>query len=117
MIDRLCEQQAAVAAVLHSHRDLIHLEHSPSEWRLLEDLIDLLKPFKEATTYLSSQNYPTLSAIGPLLHEMQKKLTLVIDGDTPDSNKIKQVKVAISNDLDKRYQNDRVQLLLNKSTF
>ena len=34
MIERLCEQQAtiaAVAAVLHDHRELLHLEHSPAE--------------------------------------------------------------------------------------
>ena len=29
MIKRLSEQQAAVAAVLHNHRDLLHLEHYP----------------------------------------------------------------------------------------
>ena len=113
MIVRLCEQQAAVAAVLHSHRDLIHLEHSPAEWRVLEDLVEVLKPFKHATTYLCSELYPSLSALGPLLHEIQKKLT--INGS--DLSEIKQVKRAISNDLDKWYQADEVKLLMNKATF
>ena len=73
MIKRLCEQQAAVA-VLHDHRDLLHLEHSPSECRLLEDLYKVLEPFKDATTYLSASRYPTLSALGPALDKIQKNL-------------------------------------------
>ena len=74
MIQRLCEQQAAKYAVLHSHRDLLHLEHSPVEWRLLEDLCEILEPFKDATTYLSADQYPSLSALGPLLAQIRKKL-------------------------------------------
>ena len=50
MIQRLCEQQAARYAVLHSYKDLLDLEHSPKEWRLLEDLCEILEPFKDATT-------------------------------------------------------------------
>ena len=38
IIEMLYEQQATVTAVLHNHRDLLHLEHSRAEWRLLEDL-------------------------------------------------------------------------------
>ena len=50
MTERLCEQQAAVAAVLHNHRDLLHLVHSPTEWRLLKDLCKVLEPLKDATS-------------------------------------------------------------------
>ena len=67
MIVRLCEQQVAVCAVLHSHRDLLHLEHSPEEWRLLKDLCEILEAFKDATVYLSADTYPSLSALGPCL--------------------------------------------------
>ena len=75
MIERLCEQQVAVAAVLHNHRDLLHLEHSLAEWRLLEDLCKVLEPFKDATTYLStSSRYPTLSGLEPVLHKILKSL-------------------------------------------
>ena len=74
MIERLCEQQAAVAAVLHNHRDLLHLEHSPAEWRLLEDLCKVLVPFKDVTTYLSASRYPTLSVLWSVLHKILKNL-------------------------------------------
>jgi len=76
MIERLREQQATVTAVLHNHRDLVHLEHSPSEWRLLEDLCKVLEPFKDATTYLSASRYPTLSILGPVLDKILKKLKI-----------------------------------------
>ena len=49
MLSRLCEQQAAIGAVLHCQRDLLHLEHSPVEWRQIEDLLDFLKPFNPLT--------------------------------------------------------------------
>ena len=74
MIEQLYEQQAAVAAVLHNHRDLLHLEHPPTEWRLLEDLCQVLEPFKDATVYLSASRCPTLSVVGPVLHKIQKNL-------------------------------------------
>ena len=73
MIQRLCEQQAAIYAVVHNHRDLLHLEHSPEEWRLLEDLCNILEPFRDATTYLSADQYPSLSALSPLLAQIRKK--------------------------------------------
>ena len=113
MIVRLCEQQAAIGAVLHSRRDLLHLEHLPSEWRLLEDLINVLEPFKDATTYLSSESYPTVSALGPLLSQMKEAIQV----SNTDSEAIKKVKRAIIGDLKKRYQDPDIQLLLNKATF
>ena len=48
MISRLCEQQAAIAVVLHVKHDLHHLEFSPREWHNLEELINLLGPFKSS---------------------------------------------------------------------
>ena len=50
MIKRLCEQQPAISAVLLCRRDLVHLEISPEEWRILEDIAELLEPYKDVTT-------------------------------------------------------------------
>ena len=74
MASRLCEQQAAIAAVLHGKRDLHHLEPSPREWYVLEDLVKLLEPFKNATEILSGQKYPTLSCLGPILADLLTKI-------------------------------------------
>ena len=112
MIERLCEQQAAVAAVLHNHRDLLHLEHSPTEWRLLEDLCKLLEPFKDATVYLSASRYPTLSVLGPILDKIQKNLE-----EGGDSPVISRVKRAINDDLKTRYQDNEICELMNKASL
>ena len=71
MVSRLCEQQAAIAAVLHGKRELYYLVPSPSEWHTLEDLAKLLEPFKNATEILSGQQYPTLSCLGLILTDLQ----------------------------------------------
>ena len=114
MIERLCEQQAAISAVLHHHRDLLHLEHSPSEWRLLEDLCKVLEPFKDATTYLSASRYPTLSILGPMLHKI---LNTLEENDSSTSAAMLRVKHAIASDLRTRYQDVEVRMLLNKASL
>ena len=112
MIERLCEQQAAVAAVLHNHRDLLHLEHSPAEWRLLEDLCKVLEPFKDAITYLSASRYPTLSVLGPVLHKILKNLE-----EDSSSSAISTVNRTIASDLQTRYQENEIRMLLNKASL
>lgn len=106
MLARLCEQQAAVGAVLHSRRDLLHLEHSV-EWRLIEDLLDILEPFYDATTYLSSSYTICLRTID----------TTNVEINASDSQSIQSVKRAISKDLNSRYQNREIHLIINKSSF
>ena len=75
IIKRACEQQPAIAAVFQRRRDLTHLELSSTEWRLLEDVAEVLKPYKDVTTYLSSESYHTVSSLGPLNVTIQEKLT------------------------------------------
>lgn len=78
MICRASEQQAAVAAVIFEKK-MSHLELSTSEWSVIEQLKDTLKPFKIATQALSTDAYPTASAVLPLQHVMLSQLT------TPDA--------------------------------
>ena len=77
MIKKICEQQPAIQAVLHRRRDLAHLEISSGEWWILEDIADLLESYKDATTYLSSESYPTISDLGPLFTEIRSKLRVI----------------------------------------
>ena len=89
MIERICEQQLPISSVLLQRRDtLMHLELLPNEWRILEDILKLLRPFKIATQHLSGEKYPTISALGPLLHEIQRKIVYQDD----DSNAIRAFK-------------------------
>ena len=110
MIKIICEEQPAIQAVLHCRRDLAHLA---GEWRILEDIADLLELYKDATTYLSSESYPTISALGPLFTEIRSKLR----PSESDSTAVRQFKNALAIDMDKRYQDPDVSLILNKASF
>ena len=113
MVSRLCEQQAAIAAVLHGKRDLYHLELSPHEWHTLEDLVKLLEPFKNATEIMSGQKYPTLSCLGPILADLQEKIQV----NPLDSKAMKDAKEAMRTDLSGRYQDPALVALLQKAAF
>ena len=113
MISRLCEQQAAIAAVLHVKCDLHHLELSPREWHELEDLVNLLGPFKSSTEVLSGQKYPTLSCLAAILSDLKCKLA-----DQPgESSTLRAIKLTMRRDFNERYQNENVQALMNKAAF
>ena len=113
MVKRACEQQPAIAAVLHKRRDLTHLEVNYTEWRLLEDVAEVLEPYKDATTYLSSESYPTISALGPLYKAIQDKLA----PNDEDSAAIQRFKRLLAVDMGSRYQDQAVSLCLNKASF
>ena len=110
MIERICEQQLPISAVLLQRRDLIHLEITTNEWRILEDL---LRPFKVATVHLSGEKYPTISALGPLLEEIKKR----VEEDESDSVAMKAVKKVLRDDIKSRYRNPDVRLLFDKASF
>ena len=113
MIIRLCEQQPAIVAVLNRRRDLLHLECSSQEWRVLEDLADLPSPFKQASEYLSGEKYPTISAVGPLLPAINAK----IEPSQNDLPIIREVKKKLAADSDKRYNSPDVVRVLNVSSY
>ena len=104
-----------MCAVLQNQRALLHLEHSPEEWWLLQDLCEILEPFKDATTYLSADQYPSLSTLGPLLAQI--RLKLVITPADSCSTAIRNVKKAIASDFNTRYKNPEVCMLMNKATL
>lgn len=105
MILQLCEQQPAIAAV--------HLECSPLEWQILEDVAEFLQPFKVATEYLSGEKYPMISVLGPLLAEILAKVEFTED-DTPT---LREVKKVLATDMHIRYQDRRVTEALHISSF
>ena len=111
MASHLCEQQAAIVAVLHGKRNLHHLECSSWEWHILEDLVKLLEPFKNATEVLSGQKYPTLSGLSPILADFTEK----IEYNPLESMAIKSAKEALRTG--SWYKDIDVLLLIHKATF
>lgn len=76
MVSRLLEQRWPVTAVL-SHPDITkkgkhYLDLKTGQWVLLEELELVLKPFEEATTFLSAESYVTVSTLPQLVKGLQK---------------------------------------------
>nr|XP_033488191.1 zinc finger BED domain-containing protein 1-like [Epinephelus lanceolatus] len=113
MICRAADQQAAVAAVI-MEKKLSRLELSSVEWTLMEKVKDVLKPFKVATQALSTENYPTASAV--LL--LQYVLLTQLNPSTNDPAALKEMKSMISTDLKARYGPDKdAFFLLNTASY
>ncbi|XP_030221999.1 zinc finger BED domain-containing protein 1 [Gadus morhua] len=113
MICRAADQQAPVAAVI-MEKKLSRLELSSVEWTLMEKVKDVLQPFKVATQALSTEAYPTASAVLPLQYVLLKQLKPSID----DPAGVKQMKTMVSTDLKARYgPNKGAFLLLNTASY
>ncbi|KAE8287441.1 Zinc finger BED domain-containing protein 1 [Larimichthys crocea] len=114
MISRALEQQAPVAAVIFDKK-LSNLELSTSEWTQLERVKDILRPFKVSTVALSTDKYPTASAVLPMRHVLLSHLRQETDSDTAA---VKEMKAKITADLNKRYPEDSdVFMFLNTASY
>ncbi|KAK5851407.1 hypothetical protein PBY51_002204 [Eleginops maclovinus] len=113
MICRAADQQALVAAVI-MEKKLSRLELTSVEWTLMEKVKDVLRPFKVATQALSTENYPTASAVLPL----QYVLLTQLKPSTDDQAGVKEMKTMMSTDLKARYGPDKhAFLLLNTASY
>ena len=86
MLQRLMEQWTAISAVLVEGKDR-HLMLESGDWELVEILVDLLKPFQQATTVMGAVVYPTLNTVKPLLYKLLTKTLKITDGDYPTAKK------------------------------
>lgn len=75
---------------------------------------DVLKPFKVATEALSTESYPTASAVLPL----QYVLLAQLQPSTDDQAAVKEMKTLMSSDLKSRYDSAKdAFLILNTASF
>ena len=113
MLERIQEQQAAIAAVLMEGRNT-HLIPDGGDWVIIDGLIGVLKPFQKATEAISGEKYSTISTVKPLLFKLLKVILKVSDSDSPTNKRIKEV---VSSDLSTRYDEGCIQQLLNVVTY
>ena len=52
------------------------------EWSIIEVLVDILKPFQQATEAMGAVKYPTLSTVKPLLYKLVKRTLAVKESDS-----------------------------------
>lgn len=130
MFDRLVHLRSAVYAVLHDRThtkpaDCESLEISNAAWNLMERLLPALKPMVDATEALSSESYPSVSCIIPMITGLIKNDLAPKEDDTetietfkvkvivglrsrftlPDDEHFSESAVAVSILLDPRFKN------------
>ena len=116
MVSRVIEQQAPICATLLDQKR-IDLLPKDSEFKLLEELIVVLKHFKDVTEQMSAQKYVTISAVRPLLHYLLNDVLKLSDEDSSESIAIIRMKSEMSKNLGSRYQTSVVLDLLNLACF
>ena len=116
MLERVVEQQPALCAVLLGSSDRVHRSYLPEgdECTLIEELLVILKPFVQATTFMSASSYPTIGMVYPLLYKLLH-MTLSVTDD--DSTIAKKAKLAILGDLNSRYAQADLVLFLKKYAY
>ena len=110
MLQRLIEQSKAIHATLlepnikHDAKNLYSFE----DQRLVDAMLDFLKPFKDATTIMSTEEAPSLPALYPTYVQLVKNCT-VSDNDLQP---LQSMKLAAKSDLDKRYVDSNPAILI-----
>ena len=77
----------------------------------LENIIELLKPFRDATVQLSGENSPTL----PFVLQSLKKLDLILQAEDSEIPVVSSMKYIMRQNLSKRYPDEEQNLLLMAS--
>ena len=115
MAKRILEQQSAISAVLlQSHkRSDRELLLSPADITLLEHIVEVLQPFAEATTMLSSEKYVSVSVVQPILKALLKKHLRPSD---TDSQIVTDMKAALYTSLSSHFSDSDQQKLMVLAT-
>ena len=99
MLKCVSEQQAAIAAVLIEGK-LQHLMPEGEEWNVIDNLVDIIHPFQEATEVMSTDKYATISSVKPVLYKLTEKTLKERDDDGMTT---KLMKKEIKTDLVQQY--------------
>ena len=84
ILARFLERQQAVCAVLFEHGGDRVLIPSPTEFSVIEELVDILKPLNDVTEILSGDLYSTIGLVQPVFHRLLSDILAVNpeDNDT-----------------------------------
>ncbi|XP_051959033.1 uncharacterized protein LOC127626931 [Xyrauchen texanus] len=110
MIDRVLEQQKAIAQVLSSDRKLRHLTLSWQDIDVLEAIKKSLSPLVEFTDALSGEKYVSVSFLKPNLHLFSNS---ILEVQEDDADLAKSFKQNIVDYLTDKYSDSATQELLD----
>lgn len=113
MVERFCEQQQAVCAVLAEDRKKWFLMPKDTDMTTLETVRRILAPLSDFTDALSGEKETTISSVLPLLWKIKECLKCD-EGDSPLALEMKQ---KCLEDFETRYEEHNIKLALNISTY
>lgn len=114
MVERVLEQERALAKVLSADKKTRHLVLTWQDIEVLEAIQRALKPLQDFTDALSGEEYVTLSYIRPVLHLFNTKLLAPEEGD---SELTKSIKLTILTYLNEKYSEPSASDLLDIASF
>ena len=104
MLDRLLKLRWPVTAALSDSKVTKpsdrYLDLKSEQWKLVEELVEVLENFSTATTFLSYEENVSMSAAFPILHGIIDQLV----PDVSDSGVIKQFKEIVSSEIFERFE-------------
>ena len=87
---------------------------SADEIVTMEELVEILKHFYQATEILSGELYPTIGVVVPILNHF---LTVLLISGNNNKDVAKKIKEKIKQDLITRYQSDEIENVLHISMY
>ncbi|MBN3308893.1 ZBED1 protein, partial [Amia calva] len=114
MIERVLEQQGALAKVLSSDKKSRHLVFTWQDIEVLEAVQKTLKPLQDFTDALSGEDYVSLSYVRPVLHLFS---TSLLAHDEGDSELPKSIKTTIVDYLNTKYADPATSDLLDMASL
>lgn len=115
MLEQMVLRRNIVTSILESmegvDQDAVDLTND--QWKVVEDLVNVLEPFKVTIMTLSEEKMPLISLLKPLLWQLVSSHLKIKDSD---SEKAKSFKESLSDMLCDRYADYNVTLLLQIAT-
>lgn len=115
MLEQMVLRRNIVASILESvdniNQEMVHLTND--QWKIMEDLVNVLEPFKVTIITLSEEKMPIISLLRPLLWQLVSSHLKVKPSDNETA---KSFKASLSDMLFDRYIDVNVTLLLQIAT-
>lgn len=116
MLEQILVRKGVMACVLDNiegilDRDAVTL--TEDEWKVVEDLVMVLEPFKVTIMTLSEEKTPLISLLKPLLWQLNSSHLKVKEADSETARAFKEM---LSDSLSERYSDTAVNLLLQTAT-
>lgn len=115
MIDQMVLRRNIISVILETIEgiDQDAVELSDDQWKIMEDLVRVLEPFKVTILTLSEEKMPIISLLKPLLWQL---VSSHMKPNDTDSDLARSLKESLSEMLIDRYADSNVALLLQIAT-